>query len=248
MCLKVSNLTKLYRGKSSEETIIVFDNLSLSIETGKFVAIIGPSGCGKTTLLKMIAGLAKPSSGEISLDGKKVEKPSSKIGLVFQEYALMPWRNTLKNIEIGLEIKGINKHERQKISKNYIDVFGLAGFEKKYPSQLSGGMQQRAAIARTLIMQPEIVLMDEPFGSLDSQTRNLMQKFLLKVWCDRKDTVVFVTHNVDEAVYLADEIIVLSSRPTQIRKRFENNLERPRDRTSPECNNIRKEVLTYLYG
>ena len=165
------------------------------------------------------------------------------IGLVFQEYALFPWRTTLQNMEIGLEILSVPKTERRAAAMEYIRNFGLEGFENRYPNQLSGGMQQRVAIARTLLTDPEVVLMDEPFGSLDSQTRNHMQTFLLQVWESRRVSILFVTHNVDEAVFLSDRIIVLSKRPAAIIGEFVAPWPRPRDRTSLECNTLRREIL-----
>jgi NitT/TauT family transport system ATP-binding protein len=231
-----------------EESIHVLENLQHRIENGRFVSIIGPSGCGKTTLLRIIAGLERASSGRVLLDDKELVQGSEEIGLVFQEYALFPWRTTLQNIEMGLEIKGVDKEKRRSTAMEYINMFSLGGFEHRYPKELSGGMKQRAAIARTLVMNPRVVLMDEPFGSLDSQTRNGLQEFLLGIWGRRKDTILFVTHNVDEAVFLSDQIIVLSRRPARIVKSFEVRLQRPRDRTGQECNDIRREVLKVLSG
>ena len=171
---------------------------------------------------------------------------SDLIGLVFQEYALFPWRTTLQNIVIGPEIKGVQKEERRSTAMDYIKTFDLSGFENHYPRELSGGMKQRVAIARTLIMNPRVVLMDEPFGSLDSQTRNAMQEFLLRIWQKRMDTILFVTHNVDEAVFLSDEIVVLSKRPARIVNILKVEFPRPRDRTGEECNHIRRNVLRVL--
>jgi len=168
--------------------------------------------------------------------------------MVFQEYALFPWRTTIQNIEMGLEMMRIPKNERRSAAMEYIRAFGLDGFENRFPKALSGGMKQRVSIARTLIMNPEIVLMDEPFASLDNQTRNDLQNFLIRVWERRKDTVLFVTHNVDEAVYLSDRIMVLSERPSEILEIFDINLPRPRDRTSRRSNKIRKKVLELLSG
>jgi NitT/TauT family transport system ATP-binding protein len=230
------------------ESVHVLENLQHRIENGRFVSIIGPSGCGKTTLLKIIAGLERASSGRVLLDDKELVQGSEEIGLVFQEYALFPWRTTLQNIEMGLEIKGVDKEKRRSTAMEYINMFNLGGFEHRYPKELSGGMKQRAAIARTLVMNPRVVLMDEPFGSLDSQTRNGLQEFLLGIWERRRDTILFVTHNVDEAVFLSDQIIVLSKRPARIVKTFEVRLQRPRDRTGQECNDIRREVLKVLSG
>ena len=233
-------------GRSPEEGVHVLNQISYRIENGRFVSIVGPSGCGKTTLLRIIAGLEKSSAGKVLLDGRELVQGSEEIGLVFQEYALFPWRTTLQNIEIGPEIKGVDKAKRRSTAMEYIKMFNLSGFENRYPRELSGGMKQRVAIARTLIMNPRVVLMDEPFGSLDSQTRNGLQEFLLGIWERRRDTILFVTHNVDEAVFLSDQIIVLSKRPARIFKTFEVGLQRPRDRTGYECNEIRREVLKVL--
>jgi NitT/TauT family transport system ATP-binding protein len=190
--------------------------------------------------------LEKSSAGKVLLDGAELLQGSEAIGLVFQEYALFPWRTTLQNIEMGLEIRGMDKEKRRTKAMEYVTMFDLTGFEHRYPRELSGGMKQRVAIARTLIMNPGVVLMDEPFGSLDSQTRNGLQEFLLGIWGRRKDTILFVTHNVDEAVFLSDQIIVLSKRPARIVKTFEVGLQRPRDRTGYESNEIRREVLKVL--
>jgi NitT/TauT family transport system ATP-binding protein len=244
--LELLGLTKTFGGKTPEEDVRVLDHLQLSIENGQFVSIVGPSGCGKTTLLRIIAGLEKASTGKVLLDGKELVEGSEEVGMVFQEYALFPWRTTLQNIEMGPEIKGIEKEKRRLWAAEYIRNFGLEGFGNRYPHELSGGMKQRVAIARTLIMNPRVVLMDEPFGSLDSQTRNSLQEFLLGVWGRRKDTILFVTHNVDEAVFLSDKILVLSNRPTKITNICDVTLKRPRDRTSPEHNRIRREVLGAL--
>ena len=232
--------------RSTGESVHVLENIQHRIENGRFISIIGPSGCGKTTLLRIIAGLEKASAGKVFLDGKELVQGTEKVGLVFQEYALFPWRTTLGNIEMGPEIKGVEKEIRRSKAMEYIKTFNLSGFENRYPRELSGGMKQRVAIARTLIMNPRVVLMDEPFGSLDSQTRNGLQEFLLGIWERRRDTILFVTHNVDEAVFLSDQIIVLSKRPARIFKTFEVGLQRPRDRTGYECNEIRREVLKVL--
>ena len=246
MSLDFLELSKTFLGKGPGEGVHVLENLQHRIETGRFVSIIGPSGCGKTTLLRIIAGLEKASAGKVLLDGEELVQGSEAIGLVFQEYALFPWRTTLQNIEMGPEIKGVDKEKRRSKAMEYIKMFNLSGFENRYPKELSGGMKQRVAIARTLIMNPQVVLMDEPFGSLDSQTRNGLQEFVLRIWERRGDTILFVTHNVDEAVFLSDQIVVLSKRPARLTKIFEVGLPRPRDRTSQECNQIRRDVLKVL--
>lgn len=246
--LELRELTKTFAGANSQETVHVFDGITCRVEHGEFLSIVGPSGCGKTTLLRIIAGLETATGGEAFLDGVPIQGRNEHVGLVFQEYALFPWRTTIQNIEMGLEVKSVNKKERRAAAYEYVKAFGLAGFENKYPKELSGGMKQRVAIARTLIVNPKVVLMDEPFGSLDSQTRNSLQDFLLEVWGMRKDTVIFVTHNVDEAVFLSDKIMVLSPRPARVLKVFQVEVDRPRDRTSQECNWIRKEILDTLTG
>ena len=246
MSLELLELSKTFLSKGPGESVHVLENLQHRVENGRFISIIGPSGCGKTTLLRIIAGLEKASAGKVLLDGRELVQGSEEIGLVFQEYALFPWRTTLQNIEMGPEIRGVDKEKRRSTAMEYIKMFNLSGFENRYPRELSGGMKQRVAIARTLIMNPRVVLMDEPFGSLDSQTRNGLQEFLLGIWGKRSDTVIFVTHNVDEAIFLSDEIVVLSRRPAKIIKRIEVELPRPRDRTSEECNRIRRDVLKIL--
>ncbi len=246
LSLQIIGLKKSYPGKGPEDAVRVFDGIDLSIDQGEFVSIIGPSGCGKTTLLRIVAGLEKKTRGEVLLDGRPLSGCDDRLGMVFQEYALFPWRKLIHNIELGLEIKGVPPAKRRARAMEYVRAFGLEGFENRFPKELSGGMKQRVAIARTLIANPQVVLMDEPFGSLDSQTRNNLQDFLLRVWADRKDTVLFVTHNVDEAVYLSDRIAVLSARPARILKIFEVELARPRDRTSQEANLLRRKVLALL--
>lgn len=246
MGLDLLELSKTFPGNGLGESVHVLENIQHRIENGRFVSIIGPSGCGKTTLLRIIAGLEKASAGKVLLDGKELVQGTEEVGLVFQEYALFPWRTTLQNIEMGLEIRGMDKPKRRLTAMEYIKTFDLNGFEHRYPRELSGGMKQRVAIARTLIMNPRVVLMDEPFGSLDSQTRNAMQEFLLRIWLKRGDTIIFVTHNVEEAVFLSDEIVILSKRPARLIQSIDMDLPRPRDRTSETCNKIRRGILKIL--
>jgi NitT/TauT family transport system ATP-binding protein len=246
LSLSLCHLGKSYSDGSHKEPLRVFEFIDVELFESEFISIIGPSGCGKTTLLRVIAGLDRPSEGEVRLDGVPICGIDKRIGLVFQEYALFPWRTTLQNIEMGLEIQGIPRKQRRKSVHHYIDAFGLSGFENEYPYKLSGGMKQRVAIARTLITNPEVVLMDEPFGSLDSQTRNKLQEFLLTVWLKQRETILFVTHNVDEAVFLSDRIIILSKRPSRIVDIIEVNELRPRDRTGQKANRIRRHILKLL--
>ena len=246
MGLELKGLAKTFPAQGNGGEVEVLAGFDLNLKHGRFLSVVGPSGCGKTTLLRIIAGLEPASRGEVLLDGQPVRSASPEMGLVFQQYALFPWRTTLQNIEVGLQFKGVEPARRRKEAMDYVEAFGLTGFEDRYPKDLSGGMQQRVAIARTLIMQPKLVLMDEPFGSLDSQTRNNMQEFLLGIWEKRRDTIIFVTHNVDEAVFLSEEVLVLSSRPARTLASFPVDAPRPRDRTSAECNQLRKTILDVL--
>ena len=246
MGLDILGLSKHFENKKTGETVRVLDDIHYHMQEGCFVSIVGPSGCGKTTLLRIIAGLEKPSAGVLLLNGRPIAHGVDRIGLVFQEYALFPWRTTLGNIELGLEMMDVPQKQRRAAATQYIDSFGLKGFENRYPNELSGGMQQRVAIARTLITDPNVVLMDEPFGSLDSQTRNALQTFLLGLWRKQRVTIVFVTHNVDEAVFLSDEVLLFSKRPARIKTKFEIDAPRPRDRTSRDSNKMRKVILEAL--
>ena len=246
MGLEIIGLNKTFSDNKSAETVQVLNDINYHVQDGRFVSIVGPSGCGKTTLLRIIAGLEESSGGNLLLNGREISNDVNRIGLVFQEYALFPWRTTLQNIELGLEIMDVPKEERRSAAMNYIRSFGLTDFENRYPHELSGGMQQRVAIARTLITDPKVVLMDEPFGSLDSQTRNNLQGFLLSLWQKKKVSIIFVTHNVDEAVFLSDEVLVFSKRPARIVAQFDISSPRPRERTSTECNQMRKMILDAL--
>jgi len=242
--LEIRNLTKTFSTEEGEMGAL--ENISIEVTPAEFLCIIGPSGCGKTTLLRMVAGLDHPSSGEIILDGKEVKGPSPDRGMVFQEFSLFPWRTVLKNVEFGLEIKGVGGKARGEIAEKYIELVGLEGFENHYPYELSGGMKQRVAIARALATEPAILLMDEPFGSVDAQTRNILQEELLEIWKRTKKTILFVTHSVDEAVYLADRVAVMSARPGCLVKCLAVDIPRPRKRTSVEANVFREKLLMLL--
>ena len=246
MGLELKKLSKIfYNDERREETAAIHD-INLSIDNGQFVSVIGPSGCGKTTMIRIIAGLDSATSGEVFINGEKPDEPWKKVGFIFQEYALFPWRKVWENVAFGLEIKDIPVRERRDRALEYLRRFGLDGFEDKYPRELSGGMKQRAAIARTLINEPDIILMDEPFGALDSQTRVQMQKFLLELWEQSKKTIVFITHNIDEAVFLSQRVIGFSNRPGSIKLSMNIDLSYPRDITSDEFNRYRKEIITFL--
>lgn len=242
--LKLHNVTKAFQ--SEEGGIKALEDINLEVKPNEFLCIIGPSGCGKTTLLRMIAGLDYPSRGEIILDGDRVSGPSPDRGMVFQEFSLFPWRTVLKNIEFGLQIRGMEDKERREIAKRYLELVGLQDFGNSYPYELSGGMKQRVAIARALATEPSVLLMDEPFGSVDAQTRNVLQEELLEIWRRTKKTILFVTHSVDEAVYLADRVVVMSARPGRIIACMEIGIPRPRKRTSMEANEIRERLLMLL--
>ena len=223
----------------------VFDaavDVSLEVDESEFLVILGPGRCGKTTLLNMIAGLEKPVDGQILLDGEELKGSDERIGMVFQKRALMPWKTVMENVEFGLKIKGMDKTERRKIAQKYIDLVGLTGFEKAYPDQLSGGMKQRVSIARAYSNDPHILLMDEPFGALDAQTRYAMEEELQRIWQTEKRTVIFVTNNIEEALYLADRIVLLTECPAHVKAVYEVNLPRPRDTVDPEFLRLRKEI------
>ncbi|MBE0516249.1 MAG: ABC transporter ATP-binding protein [Methanophagales archaeon] len=240
--LTLRNVTKRYNSEEGE--LKALEEINLEVKSTEFLCIVGPSGCGKTTLLRMVAGLDYPSSGEIILDGERVRGPSPDRGMVFQEFSLFPWRTVLKNVEFGLEIRGVQ--ERRKIAEQYLELVGLLDFKNCYPQELSGGMKQRVAIARALATNPAILLMDEPFGSVDAQTRNVLQEELLQIWKRTEKTILFVTHSVDEAVYLADRVAVMSARPGRIIQCMKIDIPRPRKRTSMEANVIREQLLMWL--
>ena len=228
--LEVKALTKSY-GKGGGKGICVVDELSFAIPDQEFLAILGPSGCGKSTLLRMIDGLIQPDSGSICIDGRDVtgEVGGEGRGMVFQSFDLFPWRTTRGNIEFGLENLQISKAERRDIATHYIELVGLTGFENAYPHELSGGMQQRVGLARALAVKPSILLMDEPFGALDVQTRDILQDELLRIWNAERKTVLFVTHSIEEALYLADRVAIITPRPARIDKMMSVPFPRPRD-------------------
>jgi len=239
--IEARNLSKVYG--SGSKSVVALQNMNFGVKRGEFFTIIGPSGCGKSTLLNLIAGLDKPSSGEIMIDGRKVEGPNPElIAVVFQEYALYGWRTVLGNVEFGLEIRGLGKAERRERALKYIRLVGLGGFEDKYPSQLSGGMKQRAALARALSLETEVLLMDEPFGALDEQTRLLLGIELTRIWEETKKTVVFVTHSLSEAAFLSERILIMSARPGTCKKIVEVNIGRPRDPNSDEVNRVKAMI------
>ena len=225
--LKVEDLSKKFDTPKGE--ILALNNINLEIHRREFITVIGPSGCGKTTLIRILAGLDFPTSGNVLLEGKKMEGPSAERGMVFQDYTLFPWLSVKKNVMFGLEIKGLGTLKAEAEAMEWLEIVGLAKFADAYPGQLSGGMKQRVAIARSLANRPEILFLDEPFGALDAQTRASMQAYLLKIWQNVDVTIFFVTHDLDEAVYLSDRILVLRSNPGEIDELIEVPVPRPRD-------------------
>jgi NitT/TauT family transport system ATP-binding protein len=239
--IDVQNVTKIYGSKGN--AIIALKDVNFWVNKGEFFTIIGPSGCGKSTLLNLIAGLDKLSSGKIVLDGIEVNGPCpDRVAVVFQDPALYNWRTLLSNVEFGLEIRGVSKRERREKALKYIRLVGLAGFEDKYPIQLSGGMKQRASIARALCLETEILLMDEPFGALDEQTRLLLGLELTRIWEETKKTIIFVTHSLLEAALLSDRILIMSARPGRVKNVVDVDIPRPRDPNSREVNSIKATI------
>jgi NitT/TauT family transport system ATP-binding protein len=229
------------------ETTSVFQSLSLSVSPGEFFCVLGPSGCGKTTLLNMIAGFLKPSAGRVSVAGQTVQGPGADRGCVFQEYSLFPWLTVEQNIEFGLRSRGTKAEIRRSLVEEHLQMVGLSETRTKYPFELSGGMQQRVGIARALINRPSVLLMDEPFAALDAITRTAMQVELLNIWRQAKATIFYITHNIEEAVFLGTRVAVMSSRPGGIAHVLEVGLEYPRARTETRFNEIYKELETALY-
>ena len=244
MAFKIKEVNKTFHNENLN--IEIFKDINLTIDNGEFLVILGPSGCGKTTLLRMLAGLEFPSTGTITENDMPVLKPSTDRGFVFQQYSLFPWRTILDNVAFGLEVAGIEKEERYEKAKTYIEMVGLSAFLDSYPHQLSGGMKQRVAIARALVNEPDSILMDEPFAALDVLTRHKLQNELIQIWEQETKTIIFVTHNVDEAVFLADRILVLSVRPGKIIETFKIDLERIRDRTSENYLEIKRKITSLL--
>jgi ABC-type nitrate/sulfonate/bicarbonate transport system ATPase subunit len=226
--ITITGCSKSFPSRDGRASVRVVDSLDLTIADREFVCILGPSGCGKTTLLWMLAGLVRPDEGEIAIDGRPVIGPGADRGMVFQDFALLPWGDVLTNIAFGLELRGITRDERLSRARQLADAVGLHGFEHHYPRELSGGMQQRVSLARALAIEPSILLMDEPFGALDSQTRRGLQEDLLALHAAERRAVVFVTHSIDEAVRLGDRIVLLSRRPARIDEIVQVDLPRPR--------------------
>ena len=242
--MHVSNLYKRY--VTNEAEVLALQDINLAIQDGEFVSLLGPSGCGKSTLLKIMAGLLNSSQGSIEIDDKKITAPGPERAVVFQDYALFPWLTVEANVEFGLEARGVPLAKRREVSAELLKVVGLQDFAKKYPHHLSGGMKQRVSIARALAVDPEILLMDEPFGALDAQTRSTMQEELLRIWKVYRKTVVFVTHSIEESIYLSDRIVIMTARPGRIKAVISVDEERPRDMTSPAMTEMQRQVRAIL--
>ena len=241
MYIEIKDACKNYVQDGKEFTAL--DHVSLDIEKGEFICLLGPSGCGKSTLLNALAGFEKVNSGSVKIDGKEVTAPSINNITIFQNYGLLPWRNVQKNVELGLESKRVPKSERTAAAKKYLELVGLSGYEKRYPKKLSGGQQQRVAIARGLAVDPDIIFMDEPFGALDAITRMKLQEDILKISREEKKTIIFVTHDIEEAVFLADRIVVMMADPGRIKSVVKVPLGDQRDRTSENFLYVRDRVF-----
>ncbi|WP_316188075.1 MULTISPECIES: ABC transporter ATP-binding protein [unclassified Bradyrhizobium] len=246
--IEISGVSKIFTDKKRNADVTALADINLSIARNELVCLLGPSGCGKSTLLNMIAGFEKPSAGNITVDGRPVTAPGADRGVVFQHANLMPWLPVWENVAFHLLLGGGQKAERRAKAQIYIDMVGLTGFENHYPSELSGGMNQRVGIARALLMNPQVILMDEPFGALDEQTRMDMQTELVRIWQQHQGTIVFVTHGIDEALTLGTHVAVMSARPGRIVEIIPIDLSRPRDITSPQFNELKRHILALLRG
>ncbi|WHH56843.1 ABC transporter ATP-binding protein [Petroclostridium sp. X23] len=239
--LEIKNISKTFYSKKGESHLVV-DNVSFDVKENEFLVLLGPGHCGKTVMLNMISGLMERDSGDIALDGEIVTSPNPKMGMVFQKLGLMPWKTVMENVEIGPKMRGVSVKERREKAAYYINLVGLGGFENSYPHQLSGGMKQRVGIARAYTNDPEILIMDEPFGQLDAQTRYNMQNEIARITSQEKRTIIFVTNNIEEAVYLGDRIILLTDCPAKVKEIYTIDLARPRDVIDPLFLNLRKEI------
>ena len=248
--LRIENLGKSFPARSGHDAMTALEGVDIDIRAGEFVSIIGPSGCGKSTLFNMLAGLIKPSNGTIYLDGSEPDSLLGKIGYMPQKDLLMPWRTVLDNVTLGLEMDGMRRRAARAQAMDELPRFGLKGFEQRWPSSLSGGMRQRAALLRTFLAGREVMLLDEPFGALDALTRQAMQEWLLELWASDRKTVVFITHDVEEAVYLSDRVHVMSGRPGRVELSLDITLPRPRSyemTVSPEFNALKQQLLEPLH-
>lgn len=236
-CTKIEKTFETSRG-----AVPVIDHVTLQVPENEFLVLFGPGQCGKSTIINCMSGLEPVTGGTVMVNGKKVQAPGPDRGVVYQKITLFPWLTVMDNVEYGPKVRGIPKKERRRKAHHYIDLVGLTGFENSYPNQLSGGMQQRVGIARAYCNEPDVLFMDEPFGHLDAQTRYLMQEDLIKIWEKEKRTIVFVTNNIEEAIYLADRIVVMTNCPTRIKKEYTIHLPRPRNYVDQEFLRLREEI------
>ncbi len=244
-----ANDVNLTFSPKNREPVTALSDFNVDVEQGQFVSIVGPSGCGKSTFLNVLLGLIPPNSGTMMVNGRTVSGPGTDRAMVFQEFGLLPWRTVSNNVELGLELQGMGQAERRAICQNFIEMVGLVGFEEHYPHELSGGMKQRVGLARALASDPDVLLMDEPFAALDAQTRDIMQAELLRIWQEAKKTVLFVTHQIEEAVYLSDHVIVMTKRPGRAKKIINIDLPRPRDyemRVTSQFNDLKLAIWNEL--
>jgi NitT/TauT family transport system ATP-binding protein len=244
--IECRGVRKVYRDLAERSEVVALDGLWLEIQPREFLTVLGPSGCGKSTLLNILAGFDKPDEGSALLDGRAIIQPGPDRGVVFQEYALFPWLTVRQNVEYGLREKGLSGGEAREIAHRYLAMVGLTGFDRKFPHELSGGMRQRVALIRVLAIDPEILLMDEPFAAVDAQTRIILQEELQRLWTQTMKTVVFITHSVDEAIYLSDRVVVMTARPGKIKQIVPIDLQRPRDPTSDAFNAYRREITRLI--
>ena len=245
--VEVSDLSVTFRSKDTVHEVL--KSVGFQVRPGEFVCLLGPSGCGKSTLLNAIAGFVSPSQGAVSVDGNRVTRPGADRGFVFQQYSLLPWKTTFQNVEMGLKYRHMPKGERKELVDRYLNRVGLYKHRNSYPHQLSGGMQQRASIIRALVNSPAVLLMDEPFAALDAQTRHMMQELLLDIWEEYKTTIVFVTHDIEEAVFLGDRILVMGVNPGRIKEQIDIPLKRPRhidDMLTPEFARLNRQVFEII--
>jgi NitT/TauT family transport system ATP-binding protein len=246
--LDILQLGKVF--ESSKEPVVALEDINLTVERGELAVIVGPSGCGKSTLLNIVAGLERETSGQAVLEGAPITCPGADRGMVFQSYTLFPWLTVRKNVEFGLRLKGVSKAERGNTARKYLNLVGLGDFENALPKELSGGMKQRVAIARVLANNPVMLLMDEPFGALDAQTRLLLQELLLDVWRQEQTTILFITHDIDEAILLADNVYIMSRRPGRIKAKIPIDIPRPRDHRNtltPEFTAAKSQIMELLW-
>lgn len=246
--VEIRDLVKKFQTRNGE--VVALNGVDLSIQDKEFVCVVGPSGCGKSTLLNMIGGLDTPTSGEILVDGKEVDGPSPKRGIVFQQYALFPWLTVEKNVQFGLKLQGMPRERMEQVTEKYLRAVGLENFAHSYPKELSGGMKQRVAIARAYAVNPEVLLMDEPFGALDAQTRVQLQTELLETWEHEQKTCFFITHDVEEAIILAQRVVIMSARPGRVKDIVDIDIPYPRDQAtkmSPRFLELKNDIWSQVY-